>query len=523
MPWQGGHVVSEIEAHEHQVEVPADDLTFSLTYPDEGLSRQELAKLVNAYVWKHHKTMTSVDANHIGKIERGGVRWPSKLCREAFRAILGVPTDTALGFTNPCRAVVKLGRVKRQQFVSTTTILGVGTLTLEPIATLLAGSEPAPIPRRIGATDIRQIRTATRALRSWNRSAGGGLAWEAARAPLRWSVGLLGAICPERLRPELYSAVADLAGEAGDMAVDADAPEEARWVWGFALGCAEEAEDWYLRAEVLASLAMQAVRSGRPDEGLTLVEHALVRADDRLTATTRAVLHTDRSRILATMRRVPETLRAIGTADDYFAHARPAEDPPSLARYNAAFHAGNTGKALADLAVLGRNPTEATERLTAAIAGQTASSARSRALCQAKLASLTMAPPATRYTPSPSGSRPWPPPAPCAPASLWRPSGNSTDTPLSTRTSATSPTSGARSAPWSSPRDCPPSPGYPRGTPGITLDGCVALAVPASGRQTERHPSPSSVGLTPAQVCGRRSPGWYQATPQGRHTSRRTR
>ncbi|MGH3822249.1 MAG: XRE family transcriptional regulator, partial [Pseudonocardiaceae bacterium] len=126
------------------------------------------------------------------------------------------------------------------------------------------------------------------------------------------------------------------------------------------------------------------------DEGLTLAEHALVRPD-RLTPTGRAVLHTDRGRALAKMRRVNETLTAIGTADEHFAHSTPDNDPPCLAYYNAERHALATGQPLVDLAILGRDPGEATDRLTAAAAGHTdTDNTVGRAIGLAKLASLTM-------------------------------------------------------------------------------------------------------------------------------------
>ena len=103
------------------------------------------------------------------------------------------------------------------------------------------------------------------------------------------------------------------------------------------------------------------------------------------------MLHHDRGRALAKMRRVNETLTAIGTAEDHFARSTPAHDPPFLAHYNAAFLTGNTGHALFDLAVLGHHLTQATDRLTAAAAEHTASYARAGAKCLTKLASLTMA------------------------------------------------------------------------------------------------------------------------------------
>lgn len=364
--------------------------TASLICPDDCLSRQELAELVNAWIWERHHKMKEASASYIGQLERGTIRWPGKLYREAFRAILGVSTDAALGFVNERRAVVKLENVDRKRFLGTT--LGMGVLgALEgPLAALLEYREPTPIPRRIGATDIEQIRTVTGGFESWSRNYGGELVREAVMGQVRWSAGLLKATCPARLRPELFSAVGDLADVAGYMAVDANAQEQARRVYRFALACAEQAQDWCLRAEVLSSMAKQEIWTGQPDEGLTLAEHALVRPD-RLTATVRTLLHTDRARALAKMRRISETLAAVGAADDHFAQSAPADDPPSI-YYNDARHAQLTGHPLSDLAILGHDPGEATDRLTAAAAGHSdTDDTRSRAICLTKLASLTMA------------------------------------------------------------------------------------------------------------------------------------
>jgi hypothetical protein len=282
---------------------------------------------------------------------------------------------------------VKLEHVDRQQFLRTSRDLG-ALAALGPVVALLEGIKPTPIPTRVGATEIEQIRAAARVFQSWDRAYGGGVARDAVMGQLRWSVGLLRATCPARLRPELFSAVGDLADIAGRMALDVGAHEDARQLFHCALACAEQAGDWHLRAFVLDSLATQAIRTGQPDEGLTQAEHALVRAD-RLTATELALLHATRGRALAKMRRVNETLTAIGTAEDHFAHSTPANDPPYLAHYNAAFLGGGNGQALFDLALLGHNLAQATDRLTAAAAGHTAG--RPRAFCLTKLASLTMA------------------------------------------------------------------------------------------------------------------------------------
>ncbi len=368
--------------------------TASLASPDVGLSRQELAELVNTYVWEHHDKVLYHSANWVGQLERGRIRWPGTVAREALRSILGAPTDAALGFTGDprsARAAEKLENVDRQQLIRTGISLGIGALALEgPLAAILEISEPTPIPRRIGAPEIEQVRATTSMFSSLDFTYGGGLARDAVMGQLRWAAGLRNATCPDQLRPELYSAIGALAKDAAWMAFDVGAYEDARRVFRFALACAEKAGDWELRADVLGCMGVLEIRAGRPDEGLTLAEHGLVRAD-RLTETGLSMLHTTRGRALAKMRRVNETLTAIGTAEDHFARSTPADDPPFLAYWNAAFLAGNTGQALFDLAILGHDPARATDRLTAAAARHTAGHARSRTICVTKLASLTMA------------------------------------------------------------------------------------------------------------------------------------
>jgi transcriptional regulator with XRE-family HTH domain len=86
----------------------ARELTPSPTCPDECLSRQELAELVNVHVWEHHQIRVEVDANYIGKLERGKIGWPSAQYRQALRHLLGVSSDIALGLINRRRTVLRI-------------------------------------------------------------------------------------------------------------------------------------------------------------------------------------------------------------------------------------------------------------------------------------------------------------------------------------------------------------------------------------------------------------------------------
>ena len=123
---------------------------------------------------------------------------------------------------------------------------------------------------------------------------GGGLAREAVTAQLRWSVQMLDSRCPEAVRGELHTAVADLAGVAAWMSFDGLAHNDSRRLFRVAVGCLGE-YDWHLRATLLCDMARQEIWCGDPDTGPDVLEMALVRAD-RLTATERAMASTVRGR-----------------------------------------------------------------------------------------------------------------------------------------------------------------------------------------------------------------------------------
>jgi hypothetical protein len=356
----------------------------------EPLSRQELAELVNAWVYEHTDPprIIALDANYIGKLEQGTIRWPQDpIRRAAFRTILNARTDAELGFRRPRRSTLK--DVDRQQFIRAA--LGVGAATAAGPAALirlLLPTQATRIPSVVGNNEIEDIRAATRMFDLRLINYGSGLVREAAVAQLRYCAELLNAHCPERLRGELHVAVGDLANTTAVMAYDALAYGDARRIQRFALACAEAAGHWQLRARVLADMASMEIRCGDADTALTLVEMAMVRAD-RLTATQRAHLFCNRADALARLRRMQDALTAVGMADEEFSHARPADDPPWLAFYDAAMHAASAGSALWPVALRGQFVSEAAGRISAAVTG--CSGQFSRVYMQARLASLTMA------------------------------------------------------------------------------------------------------------------------------------
>jgi tetratricopeptide (TPR) repeat protein len=62
------------------------------------MSRQEVADAVNAHLAASGERCAIVDANYIGKLERGVHRWPGESKRRALRVVLDVGSDRELGF-----------------------------------------------------------------------------------------------------------------------------------------------------------------------------------------------------------------------------------------------------------------------------------------------------------------------------------------------------------------------------------------------------------------------------------------
>lgn len=314
-----------------------------------GLSRQELAEAVNSHVWEWHGQRVEIDGHYVAKLERGVIRWPNSRYREAFRAVLGVRDDIELGF--------HIGRREEA-------------------------------PTRVTAWDVEQVEASARMFVAEQHRHGGWWLRDAALAQLRWATGLLGGDCPAGLRQPLRSAVGYLAYVCAFMCFDTSAHAEARRFFDLALRCAGNVQP--LRATILVAMSRQATWLGRPDDGLTLAEQALVRAD-RLSAAQRAMLFATRARALGALGRVPEALRAVGYADEEFRGAAPGLEPPSMRFYDERQHLADTGEALAYVALHGHSGPEAARRLRIGVDACTEHTARSKALAQAKLATLIMA------------------------------------------------------------------------------------------------------------------------------------
>ncbi|WP_078625342.1 helix-turn-helix transcriptional regulator [Streptomyces iakyrus] len=294
-----------------------------------------------------------------------------------------------LGRTTSVPLPGSLPSLDRRAFLAATSLAAIAPTDL---AGLVAPAAPPELPKRILHKELEQLRHIADGIHRWdNAQGGGGLVGDFASRSMEWAVRLLSVDCPPRLRADLLGSVARLGIVVGATHFDAYAHDEARVAFKIASECAEEAGDWWLRAQTFSFLARQAIWLGDPDEGLTYAEKGLVRSD-RLTPTIQATLHCARARAFGKMRNVQGTLAAVGAADDAFAHSNPSEDPPWMAYYDEAQHHGDTAHALWDLAIhADQDPGRAAKRFTTAVSGHSDDYARSRGISRTKLASLVMA------------------------------------------------------------------------------------------------------------------------------------
>lgn len=358
----------------------------SPTVAGRSMTRAELAEAVNAFIWSSTGQRIALDASTLARYERGLIRWPNEAYRAGLRAVLGARSDAELGF-HPTRR----GRTPapdRREFLQTLGAVGAVGMgaSLDGIAHELEALAPAV---SVSEADIARLRAAGEFFSSWSHVHGSEQIGRAVSSEMSRAAGLLKVPCPPRLRPELLAAVGQLGVATGALLFDSHQHQLADRVLAFATACAEDGGDWHLRAKSLSWRARQAVWVGDAEGALTLAELGLVRRD-RLTATEQAMLLTAVARAHGRRGDVDATLQAVGEADDAFARADPGNDVPWMAYYDHAQHCGDTGHALAELAVHGVRVEDTIRRLATAVAEHPDSYIRSRAISGFKLAALTM-------------------------------------------------------------------------------------------------------------------------------------
>jgi transcriptional regulator with XRE-family HTH domain len=367
-----------------------------------GLTQGQLAELANAQVEQATGKPGAMDADYIGKLERGVHHWPNRDYRLALRHVLRCQSDAGLGFFSTRSRAATVERhpqyvnggddVERKAFLRVLAGSVAGLAFTDPLSDF-ASAASASGDRQVGHFEVEQVRRMARLFAEQDHRYGGGLSAQAAVTQLSTSIDFLDAgFAKETVRRQYFAAVADLADTAAGMCFDAGSHQRAERCFRFAVGSATEAGDWSMRAKALSGLANLAVHQSRPDDALSYAEMALVRAD-RLTSTTRAVMHSRHARALGLIGspRAQDCLAAVRQAEDCFVSSSNSGDEPSwIAYYNQAHLERDLGRALLHLGVNGGDYREAQRRLSTAVAQFPSGSSRGKALAMANLAHLTM-------------------------------------------------------------------------------------------------------------------------------------
>jgi hypothetical protein len=332
-----------------------------------------------------------IDADHIGRIERGLITWPGKEYRDALRAVLRVASNADLGLHCRSRGTRKPAAVAdlAGQLVAYTAAATVNALDDSVVDSLSADLGKPATPARIGRTDVEDLHRVIDGMERADHSAGGRTVVRSlALGQLGWAQSTLRlASFPNNdVRNTWMSAVARLGRLAGFMSVDAREHDQARKCFVVALKIAAQAEDWPSRLNVLSGMARQAVHLG--DGAVALQFVTLARAgESAVSVTTQAMLHVLEARAYGVLGRAPEAVDAVRRAEDMFAQRRPEDDPPWLWFYDEAQLLGDTGHALYPLALRGAD-VDATQRLRQAVDRHQPSDTRGRTFSLTKLATL---------------------------------------------------------------------------------------------------------------------------------------
>jgi hypothetical protein len=355
------------------------------------MSRQELADAVARFLFEKYRMQVSIDAEYIGKYERGKHRWPTERYREAFRAVLHAETDAEIGLyivrgegssaisdaaerpatraiaaepddllwlsSDTADLISRFTRrdlgMDRRDAARTLAGLAFGGALLEPLERwLLSADRPRRSERSsgFGVHEVEQIEAAARLFRTWDDGLGGGLRRKAVIGQLSEVADMLDGASPGPLTRRLYGAMSQLAGTAATMSWDSGQQRLAQQYYGLALRAAHEAGDREFGANVLAGMARQLLYLDRTNDALELVRLAQSWSHGHLSSKVASMLHTREAWAYARQGRVAAFRRATARAEETLDSSNADEQHPYWIEYfDQAELAGVTGGRLLEL------------------------------------------------------------------------------------------------------------------------------------------------------------------------------
>ncbi|WP_309117457.1 helix-turn-helix transcriptional regulator [Saccharothrix sp.] len=243
---------------------------------DKGLSRSQLAVLVNAYVLDHHGQRRATDQRHVGKWERGELR-PDAVSREALLAVLDASGPDDIGCAPPTRATVE--QVNRKDFLR-------GAAALTSSALLRVPWQHTSSDTGIDDDPLNLVAVPTRAYRAGEAHTHTATLAPAVTAHLRMATAMLG----HRPSPVQHAALAELNGLAAWLAADAGDDATARRRYAAAVDHAERSGHTLLTAYMIASQGHHTIESGFPRAGLDQLDRAALTLGSPAPATAHAWL-----------------------------------------------------------------------------------------------------------------------------------------------------------------------------------------------------------------------------------------
>lgn len=336
----------------------------------------------------------TIPGDYISKLERGVITWPSTpRRREVLRQIFGVRDDSELGFYNarvadgaalPPAAIS--AEIPATQEADVARRAALGALGLDGLLTV-----PEPRPRAIWAGDVDDLEAFVDTIDHQDHIRGGSYGRAAISAQVRLGMETLkdADFATPAVRRQWQVALSRAARLAGWSSFDAGHHDFAFRHFAVAAQLATEAGDDAQRANVVVGMIRQALYRNRVRDAATYGE--LLELTGRVSATTRAMMCVVRARVYAAQGRANDALRAIEEAHVWHAQRRPEEDPPPLWFYDEAQLLGDSGHAIAALAMTYEKfAGEAEQRLSQAIASHADSDVRGRMLSTGTLLRLRL-------------------------------------------------------------------------------------------------------------------------------------
>lgn len=320
------------------------------------MSRQEIADAVNRYLAGKGYNEADIDANYIGKLERGEHRWPRDSRREAFRAVLGAVSDAALGFYvvrgEPHEAVndaqIEVDRLQTADGGRRALLGGVAGL----VAALgLFGRGPhGDRNARIGGSDVARLNAVVALYRSMDYESGGGVLRVEAGRFAEAASSLANRPCNDAIKPALLAAIANARQLAGWAAFDTGHHSDAQRHWLSAERTAVAASDLRLAARVRYCQARQFQHLHHNGDALDTLRLAHDHLAGRATPAINAMLHGAEAASLAARGDRQEALTALGAATDAFDRIDPDREPEWMRFYDRGELLAQYGRVHRDLA-----------------------------------------------------------------------------------------------------------------------------------------------------------------------------